>query len=66
MDWKGDGFRVAVDEKVPDLRAFGANDFFSSISACRYAYSIFEHIDFRGNEYMLNAPCSISYLAGMS
>ncbi|MFE7580075.1 hypothetical protein ACFU5Y_00740 [Streptomyces gardneri] len=66
MDWKGDGFRVAADEKVPDLRAFGVNDFFSSISACRYTYSIFEHIDFRGNEYILNAPCSISYLAGMS
>ncbi|MGA5418466.1 hypothetical protein [Streptomyces pseudogriseolus] len=64
MDWQGNGFRVPVDVKVADLRDYGANDLFSSISACRFAYSIFEHVDFRGNEYMLNAPCSISYLAG--
>ncbi|WP_159029786.1 hypothetical protein [Streptomyces marincola] len=63
MDWQGNGFRVPSDEKVADLRYYGANDVFSSISACRFAYSIFEHIDFRGNEYMLNAPCSLSYLA---
>ncbi|MFJ4723333.1 hypothetical protein [Streptomyces luteogriseus] len=65
MDWQGYGFRIPMGEKVPRLSDHGANDFFSSISACRFAYSIFEHVDYQGNEYMLNAPCSLSYLAGM-
>lgn len=49
-----------IDWNLGDI---GANDLIRSIHACRFAYSVFEHINFGGRELMINFRCDLPTLS---